>query len=454
MNKVPASRPRLLIVDDDADMREQMRWALLGEYEIVEAGDRDTAVELVRRESPDLVTLDLGLPPHQDGVSEGLQALEQIVAVQPHAKIVVITGNSDHAHALQAVRSGAYDFMQKPVALDTLQVVLARAAYLVGLERENRMLAATAATTTPEIIGTSPAMQKVLDTIRRVAGAEIPVLILGESGTGKELVARAIHRHSSRRAGPFIAINCGAIPEALLESELFGHEKGSFTGAHAQRKGRVETAEGGTLFLDEVGELPLGLQVKLLRFLQERTIERIGGRGVIEVDARIVSATNRDLLQAQAEGRFREDLYYRLCTLTIPLPPLREREGDIPLLANQLLARYADECKRKIRGFSPGAITAMAQHSWPGNVRELENRIRRAVVMAQGGHITPEDLELSPSNDKSRPQTLKEARELVERDLIRRTLMRNHGNISKSAMDLGISRPTLHDLINKYEVTP
>lgn len=450
MRTPSALRPRLLIVDDDAEIREQMKWALLGEYEVAEAGDREAAVALARRESPDLVTLDLGLPPHQDGVVEGLHALEEILAVQPLAKIVVITGNSEHAHALQAVRSGAYDFMQKPVQLDTLKVVLARAAYLVGLERQNRILAAeTAATEIPEIIGTSPAMQKVLDTIRRVANAEIPVLILGESGTGKELVARAIHRQSSRRTGPFVAINCGAIPETLLESELFGHEKGSFTGAHAQRKGRIETAQSGTLFLDEIGELSPALQVKLLRFLQGRCLERVGGRESIEVDARVVAATNVDIQRAIKDNRFREDLYYRLCGVTISIPSLREREGDVVLLAEAFLLRFAAETRKAVTGFAKTALKSLERYHWPGNVRELENRIKRAVIMAEGKLITSDDLDLTSTGSVEFGKGLKEAREDVERDMIRQALARHKGNMSKVAEELKVTRPTLYDLIDK-----
>lgn len=447
-------RTKLLIVDDDDEIREQMKWALVNEYDISEAGDRRAAVACAKREIPDLMTLDLGLPPSVDGVEEGMQALEEILTANPYTKVVVITGNTAHAHALEAVRRGAYDFMQKPIQLDALRAVLARAGYLWRLECENRELAVAAASrSTPDIIGDSAGMQKVLAIVQRVAEADIPVLILGESGTGKEVVARAIHRQSSRREHAFVAINCGAIPETLLESELFGHEKGAFTGAHAQRKGRIESAQGGTLFLDEIGELSLPLQVKLLRFLQERCLERVGGRETIAVDARVIAATNVDIQQAIKESRFREDLYYRLCGVTIAIPPLRDRAGDVALLAQVFLQKFVAEAKKPVNGLSKRALAALESYHWPGNVRELENRIRRAVIMTEGKQITDQDLDLVSVNGSGAGKGLKEAREALERDMIQQAMARHKGNMTKVAEELKISRPTLYDLAEKLGIS-
>jgi two-component system NtrC family response regulator len=447
------ARPTLLLVEDDAEIREQLKWALASEYTVLEAADRPTAVMLLQSEHPLLVTLDLGLPPNPDDATEGLAALEEFLAADRLTKVIVMTGNSDRANALKAIDLGAYDYLVKPVQLEVLKVVLQRASYLARLERENRGLQEqVTAAASGDIIGVSAPMQRTFDMIRRVAASEVPVLITGESGVGKELVARSIHLQSSRRAGPFVAINCGAIPETLLESELFGHEKGSFTGAHVQRKGRIESAQGGTLFFDEIGELSLGLQVKLLRFLQEQRIERIGGREEITVDARVIAATNRDLAKAMSEGRFREDLYYRLNVVAIVVPPLRDRAEDIPLLAKAMLHRYAGDSKRKITGFSRQAMMALQAHGWPGNVRELENRMKRALIMAQGPRLTPEDLELSPAIASGERSSLKEARREVEKEIIRRTLAKHEGNITRTAAELGISRPTLHDLISKYSI--
>ena len=447
------SLPGLLIVDDSPELREQMTWGLKPQYTVFEAGDRTTAIQVLQQNKVALVMLDLGLPPDADGVSEGLEALEQFLALNGLLKVVVVTGNQDRKNALKAIELGAYDFMEKPVDLEVLKVILSRASYLNQIENENRtLLEREGIGEGHEIIGTSPAMEKVFDTIRRVADSDVSVLIVGESGTGKELVARAIHRQSMRKEGPFVAINCGAIPETLLESELFGHEKGAFTGAHMQRCGRIELAQGGTLFLDEIGELSTALQVKLLRVLQERCIERVGGRVEIPVDARIIAATNLDLQQAMKEGRFREDLYYRLNTVTIGVPPLRERGADIVMIAKSLLQQYTEEAKRKITGFSKEAVMAIERYSWPGNVRELENRVKRAVTLSDQTRLSPDDLDLDLPSEFSTGTTLKEARDAIEKSLIEQTLSKTNGNITKAAVILGVSRPTLHDLLSRHSI--
>jgi two-component system NtrC family response regulator len=443
--------PKLLIVDDDEDVRTQMKWALAQDYSVFLAGDRSSAMVLVAREEPAVVTLDLGLPPRPAEVEEGFATLSEILSADSHVKVIIITGRGEKEHALRAVGEGAYDFMYKPVEIDELKVVLKRAFYVSSLEREHRLLKKQfGGNSFEEMLGTSPRMQEVFATVRKVATTDAPVLIVGESGTGKELVARAIQRLSPRKNNPFVVINCGAIPETLLESELFGHEKGAFTGAHIQRKGRLEMAHGGTLFLDEIGELSLSLQVKLLRFLQERVIERVGGRGQIEVDARVLCATNRDLRQALKDGTFREDLYYRLGVVTISLPPVRQRGRDVILLANAFLHKYATESKRTVKGFTPSAILAIEKHPWLGNVREIENRIKRAVIMAEGQKIEPEDMELSSSAEGHESKGLREAREDLERKFIKMALDDNDGNISKAVEQLGISRPTFYKLMEKF----
>jgi two-component system NtrC family response regulator len=445
------SKPRLLVVDDDADLRGQMRWALADEFEVSLAGDREEALARARDDQPVVITLDLGLPPHPGGVEEGFATLEALRFADAAAKVVVITGREERAHALRAVDQGAYDFFVKPIDVEELKVVLRRALKLHALERENRELRQQTASDFEGMLGTSARMQQVYASIRKVATVDAPVLVLGESGTGKELAAHAIHRLGARTAGPFVPINCGAIPEALLESELFGHEKGSFTGAHAQRRGRIETASGGTLFLDEIGELPTALQVKLLRFLQDHKVERIGGRATIAVDVRVVTATNADLPKLLAEGRFREDLYYRIGVVTLSMPPLRDREDDVVLIAETFARRYAADAGRKLTGFTKDAIAAMRAHSWPGNVRELENRARRAAVMAEGPRITAADLELEKGTTAAR-QGLRELRAGLERDTIKAALKRNRGNISQTATELGISRPTLYGLLSKFGI--
>jgi len=447
------AKQKLLIVDDDENIRTQMKWALARDYAVVLAEDRQSAIEAVRKEHPSVVTLDLGLPPNPGNIEEGILALTGILEQDPLLKVIVITGQTERNNALQAIGQGAYDFLCKPVEVDDLRGILRRAFYVSQLERENRTLQQQSTTELFEgMTGTSAQMQEVVATIRRVATTDVPVLINGESGTGKELAARAIHRLSERKAGSFVAINCGAIPETLLESELFGHEKGAFTNAHMQRKGRIEGAQGGTLFLDEIGEMPLALQVKLLRFLQERVIERVGGREEIHIDTRVLAATNIDLKKAMSENRFREDLYYRLGVVVLAIPPLRSRGGDVALLANLFLHRYAIENKKKALKFNQAALRALESHPWPGNIRELENRIKRAVIMAEGSQISPLHLELTEPADPYTGKRLKEAREVLERDLVQRALARSKGNLTQAAADLGVSRPTLYELMEKLRI--
>jgi two-component system, NtrC family, response regulator len=399
--------------------------------------------------------LDLGLPPRPNDPDEGLATLSDMLAIDNTAKIIVISGQSEKRNAIEAVGAGAYDFLCKPVEMDELKLVLRRCLNVLELEKEYRQLQESHQSGTfEEMLGTSPQMQSVFAFIRKVAGTDVPVLLLGESGTGKEMAAAAIHRCSRRKDGPFVAINCNAIPENLLESELFGHEKGAFTGAHIQRKGLLETAGGGTLFLDEIGELPAPIQVKLLRFLQERRFQRVGGRQEIHVDTRLVAATNADLLQLTKSGKFREDLYFRLAVVTLRLLPLRERGEDIVLLAREFLRRYAAQESRRNLMFAPDALRAIEIYSWPGNVRELQNRVRRAVIMASGTRVNANDLELETAKLAATcgGTTLRQAREQVERDLIQRALKRHAGKITAAAAELGISRPTLYELMDKLGV--
>jgi two-component system NtrC family response regulator len=447
-------KPKLLIVDDDDEIRTQMRWALTDDYEIVLATDRQTALERFRSDRPAVVLLDLGLPPQSATPEEGLAALSELLEVEPATKVVIVSGQGEKGPALRAIGAGAYDFVNKPVDMDELRLLLKRCFHLARLEREYREIQQQFHADTFEgLLGTGPRMQSVFEAIRKVATTDAPVLILGESGTGKEMTAHAIHQRSARSNGPFVAINCSAIPETLIESELFGHEKGAFTGAHLQRKGRIEHAAGGTLFLDEIGEVPLPIQVKLLRFLQEQCLERVGGRQLIEVDTRVIAATNSDLRKSMAEGKFREDLFYRLAVVQITLPALRDREDDILLLARAFLQRFAAENNKAGLTYSPDAVRALRQHSWPGNVRELQNRIKRAVIMGEGRRLTAEDLELSATAASVPGGSLKEARERLERDLIRQSLRRHSGKITSAAAELGISRPTLYELMEKLGVT-
>ncbi len=449
-----SSKQKLLIVDDDEDLRTQMKWALTGEYDVFVAEDRNSAIAMFKKEQPAVITLDLGLPPQPAGVEEGFAALDEILNENGQTKVIIITGRGEKENALRAVGMGAYDFFYKPIQLDELKVVIRRAFYVSQLEREQKAMKKRLKDDAFEgILGSCDKMQEVFARIRKVATTDAPVLITGESGTGKELAARAIHQLSARRSEPFVVINCGAIPENLLESELFGHEKGSFTGAHVQRKGRIEMAQGGTLFLDEIGELPMLLQVKILRYLQEQVVERVGGREEIIVDARVLAATNRDLEAAMKEGKFREDLYFRLGVFVLNLPPIRERETDVIELARVFLARYAEENRKKISGFTSDAIEAIQGYGWPGNVRELENRMRRAVIMAEGKKITPADLEMGDiQHVRYSGMGLKEAREALEKELILKALARTGGNLTKAATELGVSRPTLYDLVEKYSI--
>ncbi len=447
-------KPVLLLVDDDEEIRSQMRWALLQDFDVHMAEDRQTAIETFQKHRPHAVVLDLGLPPSPGDTSEGMATLGELLSLDAKVKVIVATGQGERANAVNAIGAGAYDFLSKPIDFDALLTILNRAVYVAELERENRSMQAQLDTVDgfEGMLGSSGPMQSVFSLIRKVAPSEAPVLVLGESGTGKEVVARAIHRQSNRSQGPFVAINCGAIPENLLESELFGHEKGSFTSAHSQRVGRFEMAHDGTLFLDEIGELPMALQVKLLRFLQDRQIERVGGRSPLEVNTRVVAATNRELRDQMARDAFREDLYFRLAVVTIGLPPLREREGDVRYLAQAFLKKFAGEAGRKGQvSYTSGALRAIDAYHWPGNVRELENRVRRAVIMSEGSRVTAQDLELA-GGDSSPIRTLKEAREDLERDMVYHSLRRHRGTISRAAQELGVSRPTLYELIEKLGI--
>jgi two-component system NtrC family response regulator len=446
-------KPKLLIVDDDEGIRTQLRWALAPDYEILLAGDRITATELFRTSRPPVVLLDLGLPPQPGTPDEGLATLSELLATDSLAKVVIVTGQGEKEAALRAIGAGAYDFVGKPVEMDEMKLLLKRCFHVAHLEREYREMQQRFREDSFEgMLGNSSRMQAVFDSIRKVATTDAPVLLLGESGTGKEMVALAIHQRSVRKDGPFAAINCSAIPDTLLESELFGHEKGAFTGAHVQRKGRIENSNGGTLFLDEIGEIPLPLQVKLLRFLQEQRIERVGGRQEIQVDTRVIAATNADLKKGLSDGTFREDLYYRLAVVQIMLPPLRDREGDINLLAQSFLQQFAAQSGKTGLAFRPEALRAMQQHSWPGNVRELQNRVRRAVIMSEGKRLTVQDLELAQTAAAPQGTSLKEARESLEREMVQHALRKHAGKITAAAAELGISRPTLYELIEKLGV--
>ena len=441
---------KLLIVEDDPGLQRQLRWAYDG-YEVIVAGDRASAIEALRAEEPAVVTLDLGLPPDPDGTTEGFATLAEILSLKPDAKVIVASGHGARESALQAIGDGAWDFYHKPIDIDALGLIVARAFHVHALEAENRRLAAGAA---PSALGglitAAPEMAKVTRTIERVAPADVSVMLLGASGTGKELLARGLHDFSPRQKGAFVAINCAAIPETLLESELFGHEKGAFTGAVKTTEGKIEQAAGGTLFLDEIGDVPLPLQVKLLRFLQERVIERIGGRKPIPVDTRIVCATHRDIDAMVADGSFREDLYYRLAEIVVRIPSLAERPGDAGLLAKHFVTRYAATMNPAVTGLAPDARAAIDAWGWPGNVRELENRVKRAVIMADGKLVTAADLDLAAAGDGG--INLRAVREAADRQAIRHALSRSDGNISHTARLLGVSRPTLYDLLKSYDL--
>jgi two-component system NtrC family response regulator len=453
--KIEPQKAKLLIVEDDEGLQRQLRWAY-DDYEVFVASNREAAVDLLRSEEPPVVTLDLGLPPDPDGVAEGFATLETILSLKPDTKVIVASGHGARESALRAISSGAYDFYQKPVDIDQLGLIVRRAFQLHGIENENRRLEERSGddrTVLGTMITAAPEMLKVARTIERVANAAVSVMLLGASGTGKELLARGLHEASGRRGGTFVPINCAAIPENLLEAELFGYEKGAFTGAIKTTEGKIELAHGGTLFLDEVGDIPLPLQVKLLRFLQERVIERIGGRKPIPVDTRIVCATHQDLPEMIKGGSFREDLYYRLAEIVVKIPTLAERHGDATLLAKHFLNRFSKEMNPAVKGFAPSALSAINEWPWPGNVRELENRMKRAVIMAEGKLITAEDLDLDAEGD-TLPINLKAAREETDRKVIRQALARTESNISKAAKLLGISRPTLYDLLKQYDLQP
>jgi two-component system NtrC family response regulator len=446
-------KPKLLIVEDDLGLQRQLRWAY-EDYDVIAAPDRASALDALRAHEPAVATLDLGLPPDPDGTSEGFATLTDMLALKPDMKVIVASGHGARESAMHAIAAGAYDFYQKPVDIDELGLIVRRAFHLHGIEADNRRLADAAGS--PSALGglitAAPEMMKVARTIERVAANNVAVMLLGASGTGKELLARGLHE-ASRRKGAFVAINCAAIPENLLEAELFGHEKGAFTGAIKTTEGKIELAQGGTLFLDEVGDIPLPLQVKLLRFLQERVIERIGGRKPIPVDTRIVCATHQNLEAMIADGRFREDLYYRLAEIVIRIPALKERPGDAALLARAFLERFAREMGRPVTGFAADALAAIDAWGWPGNVRELENRVKRAVIMADGKRVTAADLDLEAAEADADPISLRAVREAADRTALRRALARTDGNISGAAKLLGISRPTLYDLLKSYEMS-
>jgi two-component system NtrC family response regulator len=450
------TKPVLLIVEDDEGLQAQLKWAY-DDFEVIIAGDREAALTALRAEMPAVVTLDLGLPPDPDGTSEGFAVLDAIMEIKPDTKVIVASGHGARESALKAIEQGAYDFYQKPVDIEALGLIVQRAYQLHVIEHENRRLAGKVnddQTVLGSMITGAPEMAKVANTIERVANTTASVMLLGASGTGKELLARGLHDASDRHAREFVAINCAAIPENLLESELFGHEKGAFTGAVKTTPGKIEMANGGTLFLDEVGDIPLPLQVKLLRFLQERVVERIGGRKPIEVDTRIVCATHQNLEAMIAEGAFREDLFYRLAEIVVKIPALAERPGDAVLLAKTFLGRFAEEMNPKVKGFAPDALTVIDSWGWPGNVRELENRVKRAVIMADGKLVSAGDLDLGETEDGAADNALnlKAAREKADRQMIRQALARSDGNISNTAKLLGISRPTLYDLLKQYDL--
>ena len=457
--KAPAATPRkpaegerrLMIVDDDPGIVRSLKWALDG-YALETAGSRPEALEKLETFQPQVVTLDLGLPPHPDEATEGLTALSEILRRAPGTKVIVVSGNNDRQNAVKAVSLGAYDFYEKPIDAEVLQLIIDRAFNLWQLEEDNKRLQAEQTGVFHGIMTAADSIEALFRTVEKVAKTDISVLILGESGTGKELFAKALHKASPRASGPFIAINCGAIPENLLESELFGHEKGAFTGAVRTVKGKIENANGGTLFLDEIGDMPLQLQVKLLRFLQERVIERVGGREQIAVDVRIVTATHRHIRDLIENGDFREDLYYRISEITLDIPPLRERDDDAVVLAQYFIDIFARESGLRRLTLSPDAQSAIRKYSWPGNVRELENKMKRAMVLADGDMITAADLQLGVTPQKPGRMTLKDAREAAERAALRDALDTTDGNLSQAAKLLGVSRPTIYNLIKQLDM--
>ncbi len=442
-------RPVLLMVEDDPGLQKQMRWSF-EQYEVVIAGDREAAIAALRRHEPAVMTLDLGLPPNTDNTTEGFATLQEVMSLAPSTKVIALTGQNDRANAVKAIGLGAYDFLAKPFEPEILNLILERAFHVASLEQENRrLLEAQASPALNGLITRDPGMLKICRQVEKLAPTNAGVLLLGDSGTGKEVLAKGLHQLSPRKEKRFVAINCAAIPEALLESELFGYERGAFTGAAKQTQGKVEVADGGTLFLDEVGDLPLSLQAKLLRFLQERVIERIGGREEIPVDVRVICATHRNLRELIKQGTFREDLFYRLSEIVITIPPLRDRAGDALILAHAFTQKFAQENGRERLTLRDDALDAIEQHPWPGNVRELENAIKRAVIMADGNQITASDLGLQAPEDPL-AFNLREVRDKAEKQAVLKVMARVDGNIAKAAELLGISRPTLYDLLNRF----
>jgi two-component system, NtrC family, response regulator len=450
-------REKLLLVDDDRGILQVLKWSF-EDYDVLIATDRQSAVETMREHAPKVVTLDLGLPPHVDEASEGLAALQEILAIAPETKIIVVSGNDDRQNAVKAIGLGAWDFYSKPIDADTLGLIVARAFHVHALEQENRRLRESASDSFMGLVTSSPRMLEVCRTIEKVAPAEINVLLLGESGTGKEVLARAVHRLSQRADKPFIAINCAAIPDTLLESELFGYEKGAFTGAVRLTKGKLELADGGTIFLDEIGDMPGALQAKLLRFLQERRVERLGGRAPIDIDVRVICATHQDLQRRIAEGLFREDLFYRINGIAVHIPPLRDRGEDAVLIAQHLAERFAAESGRRPPRLGESARRAILRYPWRGNVRELENRVRRAVILAAGPELAAADLDLAADAlpeerpDAAEVTTLRQARERAELDVVSAALQRTQGNLSAAAKLLEVSRPTLYSLLRQHRL--
>jgi two-component system, NtrC family, response regulator len=443
------SLEKILIVDDEESILNQLRWGLAGEYDVITAATADEARRSLREDKPGIVTLDVTLGPPSAG-PEGLDLLDEIVEKHPLTKVIMVTGNDSRENAIIAIRRGAVDWYAKPIELDELRVILRRAVHIRHIEQAQPG-GPLVRHRYHKLVGESDAMRRVFALVQKVAATDVNVLVLGENGTGKELVANAIHEAGPRREYPFVPINCGAIPETLLESELFGHEKGAFTDAYRSREGKFELADKGTLFLDEIGDVPLHLQVKLLRFLQEHVLQRVGGRESVRVDARVVAATNRDLKTMVADGRFREDLFFRLGVITIHVPALRERGDDLRLLAEYFLEFYGRQHKRRIKGFTQAALRAVMAHGWPGNVRELENRMQRAVILAQDAYLRPEDLDLESAGGTTDPlPTLQSARDEAERRLLVDALTRNAGNVTRAAREIDVSRPTLHDLLRKH----
>ncbi len=450
MTAPKSPKRRLLVVEDDPGVQSQLR-CCFKDYDLLVARDRDQALGQLRRHEPPVVTLDLGLPPDPAHASEGLRVMEDILKLAPDTKVIVVTGNDDHDNAVKAVGMGAYDFYQKPIDADILALIVDRAHRLYELEQENRRhLDQRRLGALQGVVYASPEMGTVCRMIEKVAPTDASVLVLGESGTGKELLTRALHQLSPRASQPFVVIDCASIPDTLLESELFGYEKGAFTGAYKQTVGKIEYANGGTLFLDEIGDLPQCLQSKLLRFLQERTIERLGGRRLIPVEARVVCATHRNLCEMIKAGEFREDLYYRVSEVAISIPPLRERQGDAVVLAHAFLERFTEGKSKRPKGFSESALRAIESYEWPGNARELENRVKRAAIMAEGHRIRVEDLDLPLRDSAPEPLNLRQVREEAESRAVRRALTLNRGRVAQAAAMLGVSRPTLYDLMDKF----